>query len=233
MPTLPVSEKRLAANRANAARSTGPRTPEGKARSAQNALKHGITAATIAVPELDEPDSFANLRESAVDLYQPADQQELFAFERIALAQQAIFRCAALEASLYRAALELPADPPADSPASAPRATNQLLADSFRNQLESWKLMLRYQAQAERQYRRAIEDLARLQVLRHALPNEPTCLTQPPESTSLEAILPIPSYLPFHDESGALLNVLPTPDAFQLKRPPLRPTYSVPLRQSA
>src|SRR5438128_428624 len=39
-PTL--SEKRLAANRANAQHSTGPRTPQGKARSSQNAATHRL-----------------------------------------------------------------------------------------------------------------------------------------------------------------------------------------------
>ena len=38
----PISEKRLQANRANAKRSTGPRTQRGKAASRRNALKHGI-----------------------------------------------------------------------------------------------------------------------------------------------------------------------------------------------
>ena len=41
---LPLTEKRLAANRANAAKSTGPRTQEGKSKSALNALTHGLRA---------------------------------------------------------------------------------------------------------------------------------------------------------------------------------------------
>ena len=41
---LALSEQRLAANRRNAARSTGPRTSAGKARVARNAIKHGFFA---------------------------------------------------------------------------------------------------------------------------------------------------------------------------------------------
>jgi exonuclease VII large subunit len=45
-----VTTKQLAANRHNAQRSTGPRTPKGKARSRWNALKHGVLAQAI-IPE--------------------------------------------------------------------------------------------------------------------------------------------------------------------------------------
>ncbi len=48
LPT--TSPARIAANRANAALSTGPRTEEGKTRSRANSLKHGLTAEVI---ELD------------------------------------------------------------------------------------------------------------------------------------------------------------------------------------
>ena len=39
-----ISDRKLAANRANAQRSTGPRSARGKARSAMNAVKHGVLA---------------------------------------------------------------------------------------------------------------------------------------------------------------------------------------------
>ena len=50
---MPTSEARIAANRRNALKSTGPRTAEGKARSRTNARTHGLTGEGIALPEED------------------------------------------------------------------------------------------------------------------------------------------------------------------------------------
>src|SRR5712692_5853728 len=100
----PVSAKQLAANRANAARSTGPR-------SAQNARKHGFTASTFAVIRLEELDEVAHLKSDLLAVYQPVNSQELFAIERIALSQHAILRAARLEAGLFTTCLSEALDP--------------------------------------------------------------------------------------------------------------------------
>jgi hypothetical protein len=41
------SERKLAANRSNARRSTGPRTAAGKSRASRNALRHGLAAMSL------------------------------------------------------------------------------------------------------------------------------------------------------------------------------------------
>ena len=61
-----LTEARLAANRLNAKKSTGPRTAEGKMKSRRNALKHGLTGAGIALPSEDAvavEERFEGLRE--------------------------------------------------------------------------------------------------------------------------------------------------------------------------
>ena len=205
----PISGRQFAANRANAQRSTGPRTPEGKARSARNARKHGFTASSFSVVRLEELDEIARLKDDLVALYQPVNSQELFAVERIALAQAALLRIARLEAGLFTAALDeaLSArDQPlilmddaltADIEITRAQNRNYALAFGFHRmarQANSWSLFLRYQAQAERLYRRAIEEFERLKARRAESPNEPISDTEPEQT---EATSPADETNPF------------------------------------
>ncbi len=48
---MPTTKEQIAANRRNALKSTGPKTPEGKEKSRANALKHGLTATVLRTPE--------------------------------------------------------------------------------------------------------------------------------------------------------------------------------------
>jgi len=190
MPSQPSSPRRLAANRAevnrkNAALSTGPLTPEGKSRSSQNALRHGFTASTFTIARVEDPAEVARLKADLVHVYQPVNAQELFALERAALAQQSILRAARLEAGLFTSFANHVVDDGGHGihPLSKaldgllPQNTNYALADGYHRATHgpgalSWSLLLRYQAQAERLYRRAIEEFERLKKLRPELPNE-------------------------------------------------------------
>ena len=49
-----TSLRQIESNRRNAQRSTGPKTQSGKARSSQNAVRHGLTAETVIGP-LEDP----------------------------------------------------------------------------------------------------------------------------------------------------------------------------------
>src|SRR5258708_2416955 len=55
------SERQIEANRLNAQRSTGPSTPEGKQRVASNALKHGLTAKQMVLPN-ENPEDYDEFR---------------------------------------------------------------------------------------------------------------------------------------------------------------------------
>src|SRR6266704_899360 len=200
---MPISDKQLAANRANAAKSTGPRTPEGKARSARNAVTHGFPAASFAIVRLEDLDEIARLKQDAVSVYQPVNSQEMFALEQMALAQQTMFRAARLESGFFTNCLDnyinandVPISPmspvlTADIRITRDQNRNYALADGLdrmTKQGNSFALLLRYKAQAERHYRRAVEDFNRLKALRHELPNEPISDLQPEENE--------PDYMP-------------------------------------
>jgi len=67
----------LAANRANAQRSTGPRSVEGKSASRFNALKHGINAETAVIPG-EDPAEYAELVSEYLHRFAPETPDERY-----------------------------------------------------------------------------------------------------------------------------------------------------------
>jgi len=175
-----VSQEQFAANRANAAGSTGPRTPDGKARSSQNARKHGFAAAAYTVPRLEDIEEIAEIREGVIDLYQPTNAQELYAVERIAITQQSMNRASRLEAGTLticlndvlnlreRPLMEMDPEMYGGGEPGKQQVKNYLLAEGFRRSVGASNvihLCMRYNAQAERLYRRAVQDFERIRDL--------------------------------------------------------------------
>jgi hypothetical protein len=95
------SERQILANQLNAQRSTGPRTSEGKAKVAVNALKHGLTARDIVLPN-EDPNDFDTFRVELLSSLAPHGALEsLFADAIVAYAWR-LRRIERFEAALYK-----------------------------------------------------------------------------------------------------------------------------------
>jgi hypothetical protein len=81
-----LAAARAAASRRNGAKSRGPKTAEGKARSAQNALRHGLRAQQFVVVGDEDPQEFAALEAALVEELAPQGALQSVLAARIARA---------------------------------------------------------------------------------------------------------------------------------------------------
>jgi hypothetical protein len=91
-----LSEKQLEANRANAQKSTGPKSEAGKQRSRLNAFKHGLSSQVFIMPE-EEVEEFNQFAQEIVDSFAPVGATELQLAESFASYQWRINKAAAIE----------------------------------------------------------------------------------------------------------------------------------------
>jgi hypothetical protein len=83
-----ATEKQIAANRANAMRSTGPKTAAGKLKSSRNSYRHGLSG-----PVLPDPAGLAKVNLIAVGLAgEQASEDRLTSAEDVAHAQVELLR---------------------------------------------------------------------------------------------------------------------------------------------
>jgi hypothetical protein len=134
----------LTANRANAQLSTGPATPEGKARVSKNALRHGLTARHLVIRD-DEREEFAALQDSLSGELAPQGALEALAFNELLHAAWNLHRFRRIEAECSSGTPDDFTDP-------------QTIAVLDR--------LGRYQARAQRACSRALQELRALQTNR-------------------------------------------------------------------
>jgi hypothetical protein len=156
------SIRRIRASRANGARSRGPVSPEGKERSARNALRHGILAQSIVLAE-ENSDAFRAALAAYVERFHPADDVDLGFIEEMATAFWRQRRCWGIETRILQDAVA--AATAADPLGRYAQAFSSLAATP------QLGLMHRYETRLHMMFQRALTNY--LLVRQAAIPNEP------------------------------------------------------------
>jgi hypothetical protein len=168
------SELKSETARANGAKSHGPVTPEGRAASSRNSLRHGFTAQSVVLPTESQED-FQSLLDSYTDQFDPQGGVEMDLVQTMAAARWRLRRICSIETTLLdkemtRNAKDIRRE--FNNPDDAGR-----LAWVFRdlaNHGQSLALLMRYEGALNRSYDRAFKQLLLLQSTRNRTPpNEP------------------------------------------------------------
>ena len=96
---LSRTDAQIEASRVNGAKSQGPITPEGKQRSSQNAVKHGLSARTVVLCNEDHA-LFEQLEQDYIDSLQPCTVLELHLVQHIAVAEWRVRRAWSIETGI-------------------------------------------------------------------------------------------------------------------------------------
>jgi hypothetical protein len=98
---VPVSSARPEASRKNGAKSHGPKTAGGRARAAQNALKHGLRAQKYLVLPDEDGTEFAALEAATIEELAPVGVIQAVLARRVAVAAWRLARADRIEADLF------------------------------------------------------------------------------------------------------------------------------------
>ena len=189
-----ATDKQIAANRQNAQKSTGPKTPEGRAAVRLNGVKHGLFAETLVLKGESESD-FNALIESYEAEHAPATPTEEALVQQLAMATWRLRRLYHAEAAFC--AYEMKSLAELNSPKQLGDRTltgmavnaNQDTASTFRRQ----------EAALERTFYRAFHELQRLRAQRKAhlaLVSQPAPAPQPQAATPAQITIQDPNQPP-------------------------------------
>src|SRR3981189_1391126 len=146
---MSTRQQRRAARR-NSEHSTGPVTPEGKAHSRFNAMRHGLCSQQALLPG-EDGQALQDLSREFHKSTKPVGPQELYCVERMILSYWRLRRIGALEAEILLTTFEEGRD-------------------------KRLSLLIRYETSLQRTYDRASAELRNLQYMRGQTKEEPVAI---------------------------------------------------------
>ena len=150
---MSASAARIEANRANAALSTGPRTPEGKHRAALNAIRHGLTSQQNVIPG-EDPQVYQEFCRTLIADLRPKGALEEQLARTMADTQWRLNRCRSIEQII------LAAEPDRDV------FSRQAVARFQRHQIESLNKFSMYEQRLTRTFQSTLKQFRELQAER-------------------------------------------------------------------
>ncbi len=173
-----TTDRQRAANRGNAKRSTGPRTPEGKAIVSRNALKHGLLSQKVVLDDEDRA-AFDEVRDGLLSALAPEGELEQLLADRVVASAWRLGRATQIEKALlasdvsrYEGSLSQVLDGftrlrGSESGASDERSSSLGLAvaDAL-HRGDRYGKLIRYEGHIERGLYRALHELQRIQAAR-------------------------------------------------------------------
>ena len=171
-----TTRRQLEANQRNAAKSTGPRTDEGKQASRLNAIKHGLLADTVFVPSLDDRDEWERFRADLLESLQPDSALEDLLAERVVgtawrLARVARYERDAMDHAVEDQRLAADAEAKRQAPQRRYRTVEEIAGTMERHPPQLPKLFIveqiaRYEGHLHRQFMQCLHELQRVQARR-------------------------------------------------------------------
>jgi hypothetical protein len=165
------SDLKTKSARANGAKSRGPATPEGRANSSRNSLRHGLSAKSVLLPA-ESREQFQLLLDAHIQQFHPASPVEMDLVEAMAVARWRLRRIWAIETSLLGHELERRAED-MDEEFTDMSADDRLawVFQRVADNNQSLSLLARYEGNLNRAFDRAFKQLNFLKSQRQ---NEPT-----------------------------------------------------------
>ena len=181
-----ATDRQITANRLNALKSTGPRTPEGKARAALNRLNTGIHAQSLILPN-ENPEALQELADRYFADFQPATEDERFLVDSLVRCEWRSRRFARVEVQVWAEGMDGPLR----------RQEPNAAGTGFGNRSNTLDRLDRIIDRNQRAYLRARRELDLLQAARHAAeaatPDKaPELESAPPPAQTTEPVAPTP-----------------------------------------